>query len=45
MNRTIQDLRKRGALSNNTHAIEVARRSRLVDIGKFDGRYLHIPQG
>lgn len=44
MNRTIQDLRKRGALSKNTHAIEVVHRRRLVEIGEFNGRYLNIPQ-
>jgi CRP-like cAMP-binding protein len=44
MNRTIQDLRKRGALSKNTHAIEVVHRRRLVEIGEFNGRYLNIPR-
>lgn len=44
MNRMIQDLRKRGTLSNSTRAIEVAHRNQLMDIGEFDGRYLNIPQ-
>jgi CRP-like cAMP-binding protein len=44
MNRTVQDLRELGVLSRNTRAIEVAHRDRLMDIGKFDGRYLNAPQ-
>ena len=41
MNRTVQDLRELGVLSKNTHAIEVVHRERLMDLGKFDGRYLN----
>jgi CRP-like cAMP-binding protein len=44
MNRTIQDLRRLGVLSKNSRVIEVVRRDRLVDIAKFDGRYLNMPQ-
>jgi CRP-like cAMP-binding protein len=44
MNRTIQDLRELGILSKNTRGIEVVHREGLVDIAKFDGRYLNIPQ-
>lgn len=40
MNRTIQDLRELGVLSKNNHAIEVVDRDRLIDVAKFDGRYL-----
>jgi CRP-like cAMP-binding protein len=40
MNRTIQDLRELGVLSKNSRAIEVVDRDRLMDIAKFDGRYL-----
>jgi CRP-like cAMP-binding protein len=43
MNRTIQGLRKLGILSRNSRAIEVVHRERLLNIGKFDGRYLSIP--
>jgi CRP-like cAMP-binding protein len=44
MNRTVQELRKLGALSRNTRAIKVASRERLVEIGRFDGRYLNMPK-
>ena len=40
MNRTIQDLRELGILSKNNRTIEVVDRDRLVNIAKFDGRYL-----
>jgi len=43
MNRTVQDLRELGILSKNRRGIEVVHRERLVDIAKFDGRYLDIP--
>ena len=43
MNRTIQDLRQLGVLLRNCRAIAVARRDMLIEIGKFDGRYLHMP--
>ena len=43
MNRTIQDLRELGILSKNRRGIEVVHREGLVDIAKFDGRYLDIP--
>lgn len=45
MNRTVQDLRELGVLSKGSRGIEVACRHRLVDIGRFDGRYLGIPEG
>ena len=45
MNRTVQDLRELGVLSKSTHAIEVVHRGRLMDLGKFDGRYLNAWQG
>jgi CRP-like cAMP-binding protein len=45
MNRTIQDLRELGVLSKGSRGIEVVCRDRLMDIGRFDGRYLGIPQG
>lgn len=41
MNRMIQDLRQLGVLSKNSRAMAVIRRDRLVEIAKFDGRYLH----
>jgi CRP-like cAMP-binding protein len=44
MNRTIQDLRQLGALSKNSRAMAVIRRDRLVEIAKFDDRYLQMPQ-
>lgn len=44
VNRTVHDLRELGALSKNTHALEVACRDRLMDVGKFDGRYLTASQ-
>lgn len=44
MNRTIQDLRELGILSRNSRGIEVVHRKRLVEIAKFNGRYLKIPQ-
>jgi len=43
MNRTVQDLRELGILSKNRRGIEVVHREGLVDIAKFDGRYLDIP--
>ncbi len=45
VNRTVQDLRELDVLSKNTRTIEVVHRDRLMDIGKFDGRYLNAPQG
>jgi CRP-like cAMP-binding protein len=45
MNRTVQDLRELGVLSKSTHAIEVVHRERLMDLGKFDGRYLNASFG
>jgi CRP-like cAMP-binding protein len=44
MNRTVQYLRELGVLSKNRRGIEVAHREGLVEIAKFDGRYLNIPQ-
>jgi CRP-like cAMP-binding protein len=44
MNRTVQDLRELGILSKNRRGIEVVHREGLVDIAKFDWRYLNIPQ-
>src|SRR5215510_4980000 len=44
INRVFQDLRKLGALSENGRAIEVMNRKRLVDIGRFDRRYLDVPK-
>jgi CRP-like cAMP-binding protein len=44
MNRTIQDLRQLGVLSKNNRAITVSHWGRLVEIAKFDGRYLNMPQ-
>jgi CRP-like cAMP-binding protein len=43
-NRTIQYLRELGVLSKNRRGIEVVHREALVEIAKFDGRYLNIPQ-
>jgi CRP-like cAMP-binding protein len=43
MNRTVQDLRELGILSRNSRAIEVTDRRRLVEIAKFDDRYLMPP--
>jgi CRP-like cAMP-binding protein len=43
MNRTVQDLRDLGLLARTSRMIEVAQRDRLLDIAKFDGRYLNIP--
>jgi CRP-like cAMP-binding protein len=42
MNRTIQDLRELGALLKNSRTIKVVNRDRLMDIAKFDGRYLNM---
>ena len=42
--RTIQDLRQLGVLLKNSRAIAVAHWDRLVEIAKFDGRYLNMPQ-
>jgi CRP-like cAMP-binding protein len=44
MNRTIQDLRELGALMKNSRAIMVSRWDRLVEIAKFDRRYLGMWQ-
>jgi hypothetical protein len=44
MSRTIQDLRQLGALSKNSRAIAVAHWDGLVEIAKFDGRYLNMPR-
>jgi CRP-like cAMP-binding protein len=43
--RTIQDLRPLGVLLKNSRAIAVAHWDRLVEIARFDGRYLNMPQG
>jgi CRP-like cAMP-binding protein len=42
--RTIQDLRQLGVLLKNSRSIAVAHWDRLVEIAKFDGRYLNMPQ-
>jgi CRP-like cAMP-binding protein len=44
MNRTIQDLREFGALLKNCRAITVSHWDRLVEIAKFDRRYLDMWQ-
>ncbi len=44
MNRTIQDLRELGVLMKNSRPIMVSHWDRLVEIGKFDGRYLGMWQ-
>jgi CRP-like cAMP-binding protein len=44
VNRTIQSLRSRNALSKSTRLIEVIDRKRLLQVAKFDGRYLDIPR-
>jgi CRP-like cAMP-binding protein len=44
MNRAVQELRELGVLSKNRRGIEVVHRAGLVEIAKFDGRYLNIPQ-
>jgi CRP-like cAMP-binding protein len=44
LNRTIQALRSLGVLAKNSHTIEVVDRKHLVNIAKFDGRYLNMPQ-
>lgn len=44
MNRTVQDLRELGILARSSRYIEVVHRDRLVDIAKFNGRYLNIHQ-
>jgi len=44
MNRTIQDLRELGVLLKNSRAITVSHWERLVEIAKFDGRYLNMWQ-
>jgi CRP-like cAMP-binding protein len=44
LNRTIQALRSLGVLAKNGHTIEVIDRKHLVNIAKFDGRYLNMPQ-
>jgi hypothetical protein len=43
LNRIIQALRSLGVLANS-HAIEVVDRKHLVNIARFDGRYLNMPQ-
>jgi CRP-like cAMP-binding protein len=42
-NRVFQELRKLGVLSENGGAIEITDWKRLVDIAKFDARYLNFP--
>jgi len=44
MNRTIQDLRELGVLLKNSRAITVSHWDRLVEIAKFDRRYLNMWQ-
>jgi CRP-like cAMP-binding protein len=44
MNRTIQDLRELGVLMKNSRPIMVSHWDRLVEIAKFDGRYLGMWQ-
>jgi CRP-like cAMP-binding protein len=41
--RTIQQLRKAGALLDSKGAITVANRDRLIQMAKFDPRYLNVP--
>lgn len=43
VSRTIQQLRKAGALLDSKGAITVANRDRLVEMAKFDPRYLSVP--
>ena len=44
INRTFQQLRTLGVLSNNGRTIEVANRERLIRIAQFDGQYLNMPE-
>jgi hypothetical protein len=44
VNRTIQSLRSRNALSKATHLIEVIDRKQLMQVANFDGRYLYMPR-
>jgi hypothetical protein len=44
MNRTIQDLRELGVLMKNSRPIMVSHWDRLVEIAKFDRRYLGMWQ-
>jgi Crp-like helix-turn-helix domain len=44
MNRMVKDLRELGVLSKNRRGTEVVHREGLVDIAKFDSRYLNILQ-
>jgi CRP-like cAMP-binding protein len=43
MNRVLQDLRKLGVISRSGRTIEVVDWERLVEIAKFDNRYLSMP--
>jgi CRP-like cAMP-binding protein len=42
INRTIQQLRMLGALGRSSRGVKVLNRRRLVEIAKFDGRYLNM---
>jgi CRP-like cAMP-binding protein len=44
INRIFQDLRKLGAVSRNSRAIEIVNRERLVELVSFDGHYLNMPE-
>ena len=44
INRIFQDLRKLGAVSRNSRAIEIVNRERLVELASFDGHYLDMPE-
>ena len=44
INRIFQDLRKLGVLSETGRAIEVVNKKGLMDIARFNGRYLDMPQ-
>jgi CRP-like cAMP-binding protein len=44
MNRSFRELKKLGAVSSQSRPIVVSQRKRLMDIAKFDGRYLHMPK-
>ena len=44
INRIFQDLRKLGVLSETGRAVEVVNKKGLMDIARFNGRYLDMPQ-
>jgi len=44
INRTVQELRRLGILSDKGRAIEVVDRAELATLASFDGQYLNMPQ-